>query len=158
MERRCDPSTTNEEGNTAVAIAAQYGHLKVTSVLLDHGAEASHANKKEQTPLFFARTAECISLLMERRCDPAARDLAGQTALFLGRGPRAAEGRGRPPQGAGSSTVRFSFSRCPAAPRQHGSDEGDEGHEGNEGHEERPELDQGRPRRSSLRGHGSEEK
>lgn len=85
----------NEEGTTALAIAAQIGWLEGAELLLSRGASVDLANRKGETPLMFAvqaRNVPMVRMLMARGANPKKQDnIAGYSALdHARRDPRAA--------------------------------------------------------------------
>lgn len=77
-----DPSLTSAGGDTALSAAVAHGHLRVATMLVEHGASAATRNARGQTPLFPAATVDIGRFLVEHKCDPCVCDNSGQTSLF----------------------------------------------------------------------------
>jgi uncharacterized protein len=86
---RADPErvrSTAADGFTALHLAAFFGQLEVTAVLLEHGAapDAVAANPSRVRPLHSAAAgghAAIVGLLLERGADPDARQHGGYVPL-----------------------------------------------------------------------------
>lgn len=93
IERGVDVNATDEEGRTALQLAAFDGHHEVVKLLLDRGANADHADVKGRTALMFASTGphlDAVNLLIAAGADVNAVDSDEQfTALMFA----AAEGQ-----------------------------------------------------------------
>ena len=65
-----DLNIQNNDGDTAVHIAAQKGNLKHLELLIDNGAEVNILNDHSLSPLYLAvlnEKKECCELLMEKK-------------------------------------------------------------------------------------------
>src|SRR3989338_5294299 len=89
VKTRLQQSWTNvnaidHNGDTAIGLAAKWGHPDVVSVLLESGADATIANACGQTPLHLAADMgqlECVKVLVGAGVDINFQDLAGFTPL-----------------------------------------------------------------------------
>lgn len=74
--------TPDENGRTALHLAARFGYPETALLLLEAGAQATLADGAGMTPLHFAAESgvdATVSLLIERGASVAARDNAGRT-------------------------------------------------------------------------------
>mmetsp|Transcript_68724 Transcript_68724/g.201200 ORF Transcript_68724/g.201200 Transcript_68724/m.201200 type:complete len:309 (+) Transcript_68724:84-1010(+) len=78
--------TVDEEGVSALMMAAFKGSLETCQVLLEHGADASAAEPaSSRTPLMFAAqggATDVAELLLGKKADPSKADAEGATALM----------------------------------------------------------------------------
>ena len=89
VQTRLQQSWTNinavdHNGDTAIGLAAKWGHPDVVSVLLEKGADASILNNCGQSPMHLAADMGqlgCIQVLIESGLDMNIQDLSGFTAL-----------------------------------------------------------------------------
>ncbi|HTL12293.1 MAG TPA: ankyrin repeat domain-containing protein [Bdellovibrionota bacterium] len=77
--------TENEQGRTALHVAALAGKMEAVEILLRHGASINHADKEGKTALILA-CEKCMHLgvvtkLLERGADAKLADRSGKTAL-----------------------------------------------------------------------------
>eukprot|EP00882_Tetradesmus_deserticola_P007866 GHRQ01008280.1.p1 GENE.GHRQ01008280.1~~GHRQ01008280.1.p1 ORF type:complete len:485 (+),score=219.30 GHRQ01008280.1:147-1457(+) len=75
-------SYANRMGQTAMHVAALWGHLEAITVLLANGADANQTNSRGTTPLHFAAAAKSnalavCQLLLQHGADPNQADLFG---------------------------------------------------------------------------------
>jgi len=76
----------SSDGSTPLHIAAKYGSVKSTQLLLDSGADANALNKLKDTPIHFAAMAghsEVAALLLLKGADPKLPNLNLQTPETL---------------------------------------------------------------------------
>jgi len=77
-------------GDTAIALAAKWGHPEVIGLLLEKGADATIANNVGQTPLHLAadmgQLEACRVLIEKGGVDPNVQDLSGFTSLHAAAG------------------------------------------------------------------------
>lgn len=82
-----DMNSANNQGQTLLSHAAEWGFDHFVEYLLSVGADPSIANKKGQTPLMYAvmgNSPECVDMLLQR--DPESlshQDRHGYTALSM---------------------------------------------------------------------------
>ena len=78
--------TANLVGDTALHLAARYGHAEVATALLAFGAPHSPRNKWELTPLIEAVRAgynQVVSALLQYGADPTAQNGDGENAVHI---------------------------------------------------------------------------
>lgn len=76
----------NANGNTALVMAAQYGHSEIIRFLLQMGADIGILTNYGQTALMFASTwghSEAVRLLIQCGADTNIKDINGNTALMF---------------------------------------------------------------------------
>ena len=81
-----DLKVKDEDGNTALALAASGGHVPTLEILLEAGADPNSTNRAGETPLLLAAAAghaATINLLLNRGAAVGIRSSAGETALSL---------------------------------------------------------------------------
>ena len=86
-----DSDMCDEDGNTALARAAETGHARMVRLLLEAGANKDLANRYDNTPLMCAVAGghvEIVHALLDADADKHAQDLFGDTPLIC-----AAQGR-----------------------------------------------------------------
>jgi hypothetical protein len=93
IERGADLEATDGFGCTALAHAANAGHLEVVQALLEAGADPNHASRKGNTPLMMAvqcptvqrqeHRAEVARALLAGKADPNVMNKRKETALDL---------------------------------------------------------------------------
>ncbi|OAQ61284.1 Pfs, NACHT and ankyrin domain-containing protein [Pochonia chlamydosporia 170] len=87
LESGADPS--GQAGNiyahgTPLHLAAKNGHMEISRLLVDAGADLSIEDGRRRTPLYIALTeghVKMASLFLDHGADPATLDSAGRTAL-----------------------------------------------------------------------------
>ena len=95
LARGARPDVQNNQGNTALSLAAQMGWVEGAEVLLARRASVDLANSRGETPLIQAvhkRDLAMVRLLLGRGADPKRTDsAAGYSAIdYARRDPRAA--------------------------------------------------------------------
>lgn len=81
-----DPRLVDEDGDTALHLAASSGHVELCEWLLDLGLGLEALDAAQRTPLMDAALAHeprTVDLLLRRGADVTARDVDGATALGL---------------------------------------------------------------------------
>ncbi len=81
-----DPRIIDEDGDTALHLAASSGHVDLTDWLIDAGLDIEARDAAERTPLMDAALAHepgAVETLLRRGADATARDVDGATALGL---------------------------------------------------------------------------
>ncbi len=85
LSRRADVNARcGEDGATAVSFAAMAGRADLVGILIAAGARVDFRYREQQTVLHMAaagRSVECVRLLLQAHCDPAAADVRGYTPL-----------------------------------------------------------------------------
>jgi hypothetical protein len=75
IERGCDPSIPNPDGNTPLHAAMFFGHFPVAEYLLEHGADISKKNNNQETPVnslrIDAAVVPVIAGMLRLKIDPA---------------------------------------------------------------------------------------
>lgn len=74
----------DEGGWTAIVWAADIGDAKMTSILLNSGADAKISDSENNTALHWAtlsESAETINILLRNGCNVRAQNINGDTAL-----------------------------------------------------------------------------
>ena len=75
----------DENGNTALILAALCGHVKCVEVLLQKGASADHQNKYGNTALILAALyghVQCVEVLLQKEASVDHQNKYGNTALI----------------------------------------------------------------------------
>ena len=85
FERGFDLNESNENGSTALMLAAQQGHIETVKFLLSRGANVNHRNIQKATPL--SQTAknghvEMVKLLLDNDAEYNTVNHVGQSPLF----------------------------------------------------------------------------
>jgi ankyrin repeat protein len=86
LDRGADPNVRDEDGNTPLIKATQYGHTSTARLLLDHSADIHVRNNRGVTALIYAgirHPTGMIELLLDRGADVNDRDHYGDTALMF---------------------------------------------------------------------------
>jgi len=86
LDAGADIKATDVLGRTSLHIAAFYGHLKVTEVLIASGADVNAKDHVGMTALHAAVLSggrQEVELLLEKKADINAKSESGQTALHL---------------------------------------------------------------------------
>jgi hypothetical protein len=73
---------SNAYRETALHVASGGGHVGVTRLLLDRGADVHATDRTGSTPLHLASGAGVVSVLLRAGADIEARDYAGRTPLI----------------------------------------------------------------------------
>jgi len=72
----------NENGRTAVHLAAENDDLRMIEVLLELGADVNSRDNSKETPLFGISEIDTIKYLVSKGADVNSRDAKGQTVFF----------------------------------------------------------------------------
>jgi ankyrin repeat protein len=79
-----NPLCRNKWGETALHVAAENGHAKVTSWLLEDGVDPNTSNNDHQTALFLVadkRHDQVVSILLDKGANPKIQEKYGGVAL-----------------------------------------------------------------------------
>lgn len=82
---RVESALDKQTGGTALHIAAEQGHHRIVSALLEAGADPNRTDDWAQLPLMQAQDAKTVQLLIEHGADPNARNEKGIPVLFWAR-------------------------------------------------------------------------
>lgn len=88
LDQGADVNAINKNGQTALIIATDLGHVNIASLLLDRGANINAADNDGMTALMLAAQQHIkpmVKLLLDRHADINLTNRAGQTALMLAR-------------------------------------------------------------------------
>ena len=86
LDTGIDVNQTDEDGTSAVYVAAQCGNLRCIKSLVNLGADVNSRDKEERTALFAAAKIgdlACVKNLIDLRADVNAIDKHGSTALMV---------------------------------------------------------------------------
>ena len=86
LDSGIDIDHQDEDGSTAVYIAAQCGNVRCIQSLVDLGASVNIRDNEDRTPLFAAAkigSLECVKLLVEKHADVNLVDKQKSTALMV---------------------------------------------------------------------------
>ncbi|KAI1418421.1 ankyrin repeat-containing domain protein [Hypoxylon sp. FL1857] len=86
LENGCDPNGPDDEGYTALMVAAQRHNLSLAELLLAHSANPNYVSETRRPPLLYAACAcdpAMVRLLLEHGADPKIREQRRWTALHL---------------------------------------------------------------------------
>jgi len=86
LEAGADANARNDEGLSALALAAQSGHSEVAAALLELGADVDARTGLDDTPLMMAARhgdPETVEVLIDAGADVHAETLCGGTALSI---------------------------------------------------------------------------
>jgi hypothetical protein len=86
LEKDVSMEALNNDGNTAIIIAAKKGHKECLSLLLEKGTNIEAKNKYGDAALIQAAkygNKECLSLLLEKGANAETKNNDGDTALFF---------------------------------------------------------------------------
>lgn len=86
LDAGANPDATDEEGQSALMMAADAGYEESVKILLAHHAQVNLSDREGRTALMHAcagRFVDAILLLLEHGADLSARDNQGKTALDL---------------------------------------------------------------------------
>ena len=82
-----DVNASDEDGWTPLHFASYFGHLKITQLLLEHGAEVNSKTSSSNTPLHCLSeregNLEVAQALLENGADPSIRSISGEDALNI---------------------------------------------------------------------------
>lgn len=82
LEEGANVHARNDDGNTALMLAAFFGHEDVVKLLLEHGAEVNARNPEGRTPLMFAATFDSPDTVELLLADGAAVDVRDNQEKF----------------------------------------------------------------------------
>lgn len=83
IEEGVDLNVTDEEGNTALMLAAGPGHDEVVELLLSSGADIEARNRAGETALMRANSDKVVRRLLLNGANVGARNSEAKTALYL---------------------------------------------------------------------------
>ena len=81
-----DVDQKNADEETPLMLACTFGHHKIASLLLKHGADAQAKSKSGDTALMVAVRSEvvdCVQVMLDNKADPAVQNEEGWSALML---------------------------------------------------------------------------
>jgi len=84
-----DVNAARDNGQTAIWLAAQFGHEECIKELVKHKANVNARNCDGQTPVFISAQSghlHCLEVLVKLKADPLVLDMDGQSPLDLAKG------------------------------------------------------------------------
>ncbi|HEX3046976.1 MAG TPA: ankyrin repeat domain-containing protein [Bacillota bacterium] len=84
MQEGADVNARNNQGDSALAIAANLGYTEIVKLLIRNGAKVNAQDEAGQTALFYAAGAgysEIVQLFIEHQTDVNAKNKEGETSL-----------------------------------------------------------------------------